>query len=247
MSEIPQPIKDRFEVIEYKEEARSSKWPNSVCLNCGKACEFRCTRCKIAFYCSQECQRKVAKVHNRICKRIAEEPLLYWQVKYPTHWARIAAVLVIADPDSRPEWAFLQEHKDEDHQIVVTGSLASKSEVEFRFDTLMCGLVNKKQVKNVMNKVHNRPKTIGFVVQSLHDKYSLCVAICSWEDCRTPLETIDIAKNNKTMKAVLNQQYHHKRCRNNDCAGCQLRKVEQDRENEEKQKEQKTEEEVVID
>ena len=53
---------------------------NPACSNLAGESEFsiavgkRCTRCKMAFYCSRECQKVDWRVHKTLCSRMAEQP-----------------------------------------------------------------------------------------------------------------------------------------------------------------------------
>ena len=42
------------------------------CEECGDAATFRCSKCKIAWYCSRDCQLRQWKKHKPICKLFTE-------------------------------------------------------------------------------------------------------------------------------------------------------------------------------
>ena len=41
---------------------------NSTCLQCSKPAETKCSRCKVTYYCSRECQKLNWKQHKSYCK-----------------------------------------------------------------------------------------------------------------------------------------------------------------------------------
>ena len=41
---------------------------NNTCLRCSKPAETKCSRCKITYYCSRECQKGNWKQHKSYCK-----------------------------------------------------------------------------------------------------------------------------------------------------------------------------------